>query len=89
LADVQGQPVVSLWLDQPLWNTPEEVACVRAVFDVFAHMPLALDVWLGSEGHLRASVARYKELGFIPTLDDRVLFIRKLENPKRRRRVSR
>ena len=79
----QTHPVVSLWLDQAVWNTSEETECLRSALSTFAELPPALDVWLGSEGHLRASVGRFKALGFQPLLDERVYFVRGLEMPSK------
>jgi GNAT superfamily N-acetyltransferase len=75
-------PIIMLWLDQPVWDTPEELGCVRAALNTLVDAPPAMDIWLGSEGHLRKSVARYKALDFVPKLDERVIFARKLEKPR-------
>ncbi len=74
-------PVVTLWLDPEMWNTAEEMAVLKAVVDTQIELPPALDVALGSEGHLRASVGRYKALGFAPALREHVIFARSLNAP--------
>lgn len=71
-------PVVTLWLDPEMWNTTEEMAVLKAVVDTQIDLPPALDVVPGSEGHLRASVARYKAIGFTPALREHVIFARAL-----------
>lgn len=75
------RPVVTLWLDPEMWNTAEEMAVLKAVVDTQIDLPPALDVVLGSEGHLRASVARYKAIGFAPALREQVIFARSLNAP--------
>ncbi len=75
------RPVVTLWLDPEMWNTAEEMAVLKAVVDTQIDLPPALDVVLGSEGHLRASAARYKAIGFAPMLHEKVIFARPLNAP--------
>ena len=75
------QTLVTLWLDPTLWNTSEEMAVLKAVVDTQIDLPPALDVVLGSEGHLRASVTRYKAIGFAPVLGKTVIFARQLQTP--------
>jgi len=77
------RPVVTLWLDPEMWNTAEELAVLKAVVDTQIDLPPALDVVLGSEGHLRASVARYKAIGFTPALREQVIFAQQLNPPRR------
>jgi GNAT superfamily N-acetyltransferase len=79
LCGPQTHPCVTLWLDQSIWNTPEEFAILKSVLNTIPELPNTLDVHLGSEGHLRASVERYKEYGFAPVLDERVLFAKHLD----------
>jgi GNAT superfamily N-acetyltransferase len=74
-----ARPCVWLWLDQTIWNTDVEMACLKGVLSVLPESPQALDVRLGSEGHLRAAVARYKEFGFVPVLEERVHFVKYIE----------
>jgi GNAT superfamily N-acetyltransferase len=71
-------PVITLWLEQAVWNTPEEVACLRSVLSALEDNPPEIDLWLGSGSHLRASVARYKALGFLPRLDESIIFAKNL-----------
>ncbi|MGQ9905110.1 MAG: GNAT family N-acetyltransferase [Anaerolineae bacterium] len=75
------RPVVTLWLDPDTWDTAEEIAVLKAVVDTQIDLPPALDVVLGSEGHLRASAARYKAIGFAPALHEHVIFARPLKMP--------
>lgn len=71
-----GHGQISLWLAPEFWNTPEEVACVRTVLDTLKQSPPTLDVRLGSSGHLRVSVGRYRELGFALRLNESVILAR-------------
>lgn len=73
-----GHPTITLWLEQAIWNTPEETACLRAVLSTLAEIPPEIDLWLGSGDHLRASIARYKALGFQPKLGEWVIFVKDL-----------
>ena len=82
MAGSQSYPQITLWLDQALWNTQQEIACLTAVLTALQEVPAAMDVWLGSGGHLRASVARFKALGFRPVLSERVIFARHLQQPE-------
>jgi hypothetical protein len=76
LAGLNGHPVISLWLERDIWNTNEEIACLRAVISSLEQIPPEIDLWLGSADHMRASVARFKSLGFQPQLDERVIFVK-------------
>ena len=74
-----AHPCFWLWLDQTIWNTDLEIACLKSALSALPEAPHALDVRLGSEGHLRAAVARYKEFGFAPVLNERVHFVKYIE----------
>jgi hypothetical protein len=76
--------VVTLWLDQPVWNTPVEVAALKCVLDRIESEPARLDVRFGSTSHLRASAGHFKALHFEPVMEERVLFAR--ATPRARRR---
>jgi GNAT superfamily N-acetyltransferase len=78
VAGERSHPRVSLWLDHALWNTPREMNVFKAVMDTLADVPSAIDVEFGSGGHLRASVAAYKALGFKPVLRERVVMVRQV-----------
>lgn len=78
LAGPAEHPVMTLWLDQSIWNTPEEMASLRAALSTLAETPPEIDLWLGSGDHLRASVTRYKALGFRPQLSEWVIFVKDL-----------
>ncbi len=82
LTGTDEHPVISLWLDSSIWGEAAETGCLRAVVNTLRVKPPAIDVRLGSEGHLRAALARYKELGFTPVLEDRVLFAKRVEFPE-------
>ncbi len=86
-AHVEGpiaHPVVTLWLDQPVWNTPVEVAALKCVLDRIESEPARLDLRFGSTSHLRASAEHFKALHFEPVMEERVLFAR--ATPRARRR---
>lgn len=81
VASLQGTPAhrtVTLWLDRRIWNTPRELHVFKAVLDTVADIPATLDVEFGSSGHLRASAAMYKALGFAPVLRERVTMVKKV-----------
>ncbi|MCS7054893.1 MAG: GNAT family N-acetyltransferase [Thermoflexales bacterium] len=81
IAHLRGEPphrVITLWLDQALWNTPREMQLLKAVLDSVADTPPMLDVEFGSGGHLRASASAYKALGFRPVLRDRVVMVKRV-----------
>ncbi|MFN4293728.1 MAG: GNAT family N-acetyltransferase [Thermoflexales bacterium] len=81
VAHLRGGPahrVVTLWLDQALWNTPREMQVLKAVLDSVADASSTLDVELGSGGHLRASAPAYKALGFKPMLRERVIMAKQV-----------
>jgi GNAT superfamily N-acetyltransferase len=82
LSGPKAHPVVRLWLEQAVWNTVVETACLRSALNTLHDIPAQVDVWLGSEGHLRASVARYKGLGFMPALAERVILIKHVQPPE-------
>ncbi len=91
LAHVVGAPsarVVSLWLEPAVWNTAEEMLAVKAAMDALGEVPEVLDVELGSSGHLRASIARWRALGFQPILRDRVLWVKEIRAAGRQSRRS-
>lgn len=70
--------IITLWLDNTIWNSADEMACLRAVLSTLDELPPQIDLWLGSSEHLRASVARYKALDFKPVLSEQVIFARHL-----------
>lgn len=76
LREQGGHAQINLWLAPEFWDTPEEIACLRAALDTLSQPPATLDVRPASSGHLRASVARYKELGFKPQLNDTLILAR-------------
>lgn len=81
VAHLRGEPahrIVTLWLDQALWNTPREMQVLKAVLDAVADASPTLDVEFGSGGHLRASAPAYKALGFRPVLRDRVVMAKRI-----------
>ena len=78
MAGPYEHPSISLYLDQDMWNTAEETACLRAVLSTLHELPPEVDLWLGSGGHLRASVSHYKALGFKPVLSEWVTFVKNL-----------
>lgn len=81
VAHLRGEPahrIVTLWLDQALWNTPREMQVLKAVLDAVADASPTLDVEFGSGGHLRASALAYKALGFRPVLRDRVVMAKQI-----------
>lgn len=81
VAHLRGEPahrIVTLWLDQALWNTPREMQVLKAVLDAVADASPTLDVEFGSGGHLRASAPAYKALGFRPVLRDRVVMAKQI-----------
>ena len=76
LSEHRGHAQLALWLAPEFWDTPEELACVRAALDTLSQPPSTLDVRTASSGHLRASVARYKEPGFKPQLNEFLILAR-------------
>ncbi|MCS6848050.1 MAG: GNAT family N-acetyltransferase [Anaerolineae bacterium] len=81
VAHLRGEPahrIVTLWLDQAVWNTPREMQVLKAVMDSEADAPPTLDVEFGSGGHLRAAAPAYKALGFRPVLRDRVVMAKRV-----------
>ena len=72
------EPVITLWLDAYIWNTPYEIALVKAALDTLNTVPNRIDLHFGSEGHLRASVDAFKGLGFKPMIEERVLMLKRL-----------
>lgn len=70
---------ITLWLTPEYWATATEMACLRALFGQLAHVPHALDVRLGSEGHLRAAVQMYKAQRFSLAMEQRVVLIKQVE----------
>lgn len=77
-ARVKDHPIITLWLDSGVWGTPAEFACLRTVLNTLKGTTAGMDVRLGSDGHLRSAVPQYKEYGFAPTLDTRVLFVKRI-----------
>jgi len=69
---------ITLWLDPVIWNTDLEAHVLRNVLDTLADARPVIDLEFGSHGHLRASVERYKALGFQPVVRDRVVMARRL-----------
>lgn len=85
LTGARHAPVITLWLDAYVWNTPREIALVKAALDTLNTVPSNIDVRFGSEGHLRASVEAFKALGFKLVIEPRVLLLKRLlENPNPR-----
>ena len=82
LGGTRQHPVVSLWLDAYIWNTPREVALVKAVLDTLNSVPSGIDLRFGSEGHLRASVNQFKTLGFKPEIEPRVFMLKRVIEAK-------
>lgn len=78
LSGPKHEPCIWLWLDAYVWNTPLEIALVKTALDTLNTVPHRIDVHFGSEGHLRASVAAFKTLGFKPMLEARVLMLKRL-----------
>ena len=78
-AGEHDHPVISLWLAREYWNTPAEMSCIRSVLSSQAQMPTHMDVRLGSEGHLRAALARYRSQRFVLAMHERVLFIKRVQ----------
>lgn len=76
LVGSEGHHAVTLYLDHVLWNSPSELACLRAVLQSVDSRLTSIDVNFGSSGHLRASLARYKELGFTAVIANEVLYIK-------------
>jgi GNAT superfamily N-acetyltransferase len=76
LAGDRAHTTMTLHLDQHLWNTPREFALFKAVLDTLSDVPARIDLVLGSSGHLRASVVKYKALGFRPVLFERAMMVK-------------
>ena len=76
LSGTRRHPLVRLWLDPQYWNTQVEIAVLKAVLDTLAEVPEAIDLHLGSEGHLRASVAQFKVLHMQPVLLESIVMVK-------------
>ena len=69
---------ITLWLDQTIWNSERESDVLKSVLDTLTEIPPLIDIEFGSHSHLRASVERYKGLGFKPIVRDTVVMVRSL-----------
>lgn len=78
VANLGGRTRLNLWLAPGAWNTPMEIACLRAALDAIGESPRVLELQLGSSGHLKLSAERYKSLGFTPALNEWQLLARPL-----------
>ncbi|MFN3705693.1 MAG: GNAT family N-acetyltransferase [Thermoflexales bacterium] len=74
------EQVISLWLEPTVWNTDDEMLAFKALIDAQSTISHRLDVELGSSGHLRASISRWRAIGFQPVLRERVIMLKPLHN---------
>lgn len=78
VAQLDGRLRLNLWLTPAAWNTPMEIACLRAALDALGEQPRVIELQLGSSKHLKLSAERYKALGFAPALNAWQLLARPL-----------
>ena len=78
LGGTRAHPSVWLWLDQHAWNSKAELSIFKAVLDTLVRVPQQIDLRFGSGDHVRASAAQFKALGFMPKMEDRVVFAKHL-----------
>jgi GNAT superfamily N-acetyltransferase len=78
LSGTRTQPAMSLWLDAALWGTALELSIFKSALDTLLRVPRNIDLRLGSSAHLRKSAAQFKALGFVPVMEQRVIFVKAL-----------
>ena len=78
LSTTNVHTTLRLWLDQDMWGSAAELALIKTLLNTLLRVPPVIDVRLGSGGHLRASAPNLKALGFVPMLEPRIIFAKRL-----------